>query len=77
MKGVRRGAMMRGMARKKGQARGAKREQFYEAATPSGVKWLTEEEFEAELFRRVEEVESGKVKTIPLDVVMRRLRGGH
>ena len=71
MKGVRGRVKMRVMARKK-------------KGPPPGFVRMTEEEFEDELVRRMEEIRSGKVKTIPLEVVMQELRdeakrrrGGH
>jgi hypothetical protein len=66
--------MMQVMAKKKGQGKGAKGRGTHGVMTPSGFAWLTKKEFKAELSRRIDEIESGKVKTIPWDVVKQRLR---
>jgi hypothetical protein len=66
--------MMVVMARKKGQTRTANGKQAHGVHTPSGFAWLTKKEFNKELHRRIDEIESGKVKTIPLDVALREIR---
>lgn len=68
---------MRVMARKKGEltaAQRAKRERIRKLGPPPGFVRVTKKELKAELSRRIDEIESGKVKTIPLDVVMRQIR---
>lgn len=64
---------MRGMARKKGEGTSGKRRRVRKPGPPPGWVPLTEEEFEEELVRRMEEITSGKVKTIPLDVALRQI----
>jgi hypothetical protein len=60
VKGVRGRVKMRVMARKK-------------KGPPPGFVPMTDEEFEDELVRRMEDIVSGKVKTIPLDEAWRQI----